>query len=140
MIPIPLDRRPLWLRGVQAVAVVLRKTVALPDNFTMSRSVLDLMQLTKLMIPQYGRSVPAAQVLFQRFIAHRTQVLVRQGLQGYAAGKRQARSEFWCPLACLLLRAAWQYVYSSSTRSGLSLTTLSHQPSWQVHGPAALLS
>ena len=72
----------------------------------------DLNQLDQGMIPvvleQYGRAAPGAHAIFQRLIQHRTQLLVRQGLASYSHAKRQASDELWHPLACLLLRAAWQ--------------------------------
>ena len=39
---------------------------------------------------------------------HRTQLLVRQGMATYSHARRQASSDMWAPLACLLLRGAWQ--------------------------------
>ena len=74
----------------------------------------DLNQLDQGMIPvvleQYGRTAPGAHAIFQRLIHHRTQLLVRQGLAPYSQAKRQASDEMWVPLACLLLRAAWQSI------------------------------
>ena len=74
----------------------------------------DLNQLDQGMIPvvleQYGRTAPGAHAIFQRLIHHRTQLLVRQGLAPYSQAKRQASAEMWVPLACLLLRAAWQSI------------------------------
>ena len=46
--------------------------------------------------------------LFQRLLHHRTQTLVREGLAAHSAAKRQASTELWAPLSCILLRAAWQ--------------------------------
>ena len=40
----------------------------------------------------------------------RTQLLVRQGLAAYSHAKRQASTEMWAHLACLVLRAAWQSI------------------------------
>ena len=40
----------------------------------------------------------------------RMKVLTRQGLPDYSTSKRQARSELWAPLACILLQAAWKSV------------------------------
>ena len=74
----------------------------------------DLNQLERGMIPvvleQYGRTAPGAHAIFQRLIHHRTQLLVRQGLAPYSQAKKQASTEMWAPLACLLLRAAWQSI------------------------------
>ena len=74
----------------------------------------DLNQLDQGMIPvvleQYGRTAPGAHAIFQRLIQHRTQLLVRQGLAPFSQAKRQASTELWVPLACLLLRAAWQSI------------------------------
>ena len=74
----------------------------------------DLNQLDRGMIPvvleQYGRTAPGAHAIFQRLIHHRIQLLVRQGIASYAHAKRQASAEMWAPLACLLLRAAWQSI------------------------------
>ena len=70
----------------------------------------DLNQLDRGMIPvvleQYGRTAPGAHAIFQRLIHHRTQLLVRQGLAPYSHAKRQACTEMWAPLACLLLSHA----------------------------------
>ena len=72
----------------------------------------DLNKLDQGMVPvvleQHGRTAPGAQALFQRLLHHRTQTLVRQGTAAYSAAKRQASSELWAPLSCILLRAAWQ--------------------------------
>ena len=72
----------------------------------------DLNKLEQGMVPvvleQHGRTAPGAQALFQRLLHHRTQTLVRQGIAAYSAAKRQASSELWAPLSCILLRAAWQ--------------------------------
>ena len=72
----------------------------------------DLNRLDHGMVPvvleQHGRTAPGAQALFQRLTHHRTQTLVRQGTAAYSAAKRQASSELWAPLPCILLRAAWQ--------------------------------
>ena len=74
----------------------------------------DLNQLDRGLIPvvleQCGHTAPGAHAIFQRLIHHRTQLLVRQGLASYSHAKRQASSEMWAPLACLLLRAAWQSI------------------------------
>ena len=74
----------------------------------------DINQLDRGMIPvvleQYGRTAPGAHAIFQRLIHHRIQLLVRQGIASYAHAKRQASTEMWAPLACLLLRAAWQSI------------------------------
>ena len=59
-------------------------------------------------LEQHGRTAPGAQALFQRLLHHRIQALVRQGLAAYSSAKRQASSELWAPLSCILLRAAWQ--------------------------------
>ena len=63
-----------------------------------------------VVLEQYGRTAPGAHAIFQRLIQHRTQLLVRQGLAPFSQAKRQASSELWVPLACLLLRAAWQSI------------------------------
>ena len=59
----------------------------------------DLNRLDQGMIPvvleQHGRTAPRAQVIFQRLLNHRTQLLVRQGLAAYSTAKRQASSELW---------------------------------------------
>ena len=72
----------------------------------------DLNRLDHGMIPvvleQHGRTAPGAQALFQRLMHHRPQTLVRQGIAAYSAAKRQASSELWAPLSCILLTAAWQ--------------------------------
>ena len=72
----------------------------------------DLNKLEQGMVPvvleQHGRTAPGAQALFQRLLHHRTHTLVRQGTCAYSAAKRQASSELWAPLSCILLRAAWQ--------------------------------
>ena len=72
----------------------------------------DLNRLEQGMVPvvleQHGRTAPGAQALFQRLIHHRTHTLVRQGTCAYSTAKRQASSELWAPLSCILLRAAWQ--------------------------------
>ena len=72
----------------------------------------DLNRLEQGMVPvvleQHGRTAPGAQALFQRLLHHRTHTLVRQGTCAYSAAKRQASSELWAPLSCILLRAAWQ--------------------------------
>ena len=59
---------------------------------------------------QYGRTAPGAHASFQRLIHHRAQLLVRQGFAAYSHAKRQANTDMWAPLACLLLRAAWQSI------------------------------
>ena len=64
--------------------------------------------MVPVVLEQHGRTAPGAQALFQRLLHHRTQTLVRQGLAAYSAAKRQASSELWAPLSCILLRAAWQ--------------------------------
>ena len=72
----------------------------------------DINRLEQGMIPvvleQHGRTAPGAQALFQRLLHHRTHTLVRQGTCAYSTAKRQASSELWAPLSCILLRAAWQ--------------------------------
>ena len=69
----------------------------------------DINKLDQGMIPvvleQHGRTAPGAQAFFQRIMHHRT-TLVRQGLAAYSTAKRQASSELWAPLSCILLRAA----------------------------------
>ena len=61
-----------------------------------------------VVLEQHGRTAPGAQALFQRRLHHRTHTLVRQGTCAYSTAKRQASSELWAPLSCILLRAAWQ--------------------------------
>ena len=47
-----------------------------------------------VVLKQYGRPALGAQAVFQRIVAHRLQLLVRQGFHGYAMAKRHAASEF----------------------------------------------
>ena len=79
---------------------------------TYGQQGFDINKLDQGMVPvvleQHGRTAPGAQALFQRLLHHRTQTLVRQGTAAYSAAKRQASSELWAPLSCILLRAAWQ--------------------------------
>ena len=79
---------------------------------TYGQQGFDTNKLDQGMVPvvleQHGRTAPGAQALFQRLLHHRTQTLVRQGTAAYSAAKRQASSELWAPLSCILLRAAWQ--------------------------------
>ena len=95
----------------------------------------DLNQLDLGMIPvvleQYGRTAPGAHAIFQRLIHHRTQLLVRQGLAPYSRAKRQACTEMWAPLACLLLRAAWQSIAASTSACLHRSRPGRHSLAWQ---------
>ena len=55
---------------------------------------------------------------------YRTQALVRQGLAADSAAKRQASSELWAPLSCILLRGM----------------RLGRPPTRSTHGPGPTLS
>ena len=67
-----------------------------------------------------------------------TQNLVRQGAAAYSNPKCQASSELWAPLACILLRAAWQSLAERVPTQLAARPPDSHYPARPVNDWAAL--
>ena len=93
----------------------------------------DINRLEQGMIPvvleQHGRTAPGAQALFQRLLHHRTHTLVRQGTCAYSAAKRQASSELWAPLSCILLQSSMAVTSRVSTKTHSGKATQQYTPS-----------